>query len=176
VSALYCYAWDTAAVASRESVVATLLFTDIVGSTERAAALGDRRWRELIEQHHALVRRELQLAHGRELDTAGDGFFASFDRPAGAVRCARGIVAAMNGLGLAVRAGVHAGECELVDGKPTGIAVHAGARVLQHAAAGEVLVSSTVKELVAGSGLRFEDRGAHELGGIPGEWRLYAAA
>jgi Adenylate cyclase, family 3 (some proteins contain HAMP domain) len=140
-------------------VLATVLFTDIVGSTERATELGDRRWREVLEQHHALVRSELARARGREVDTAGDGFFAAFDGPARAVRCAKSIVDGVQGLGIAVRSGLHTGECELLDGKVAGIAVHTGARVAAHAGPGEVLVSSTVKDLVAGSGLEFEDRG-----------------
>jgi class 3 adenylate cyclase len=150
------------------------LFTDIVGSSERAAELGDRAWRELLERHHALVRRELLRFRGREVDTAGDGFFASFDGPARAIRCASAIVERVGELGLEVRAGLHTGECEVVDGKVAGIAVHTGARVAAHAEPGEVLVSSTVKDLVAGSGLRFVDRGAHELKGVSGEWRLFA--
>jgi class 3 adenylate cyclase/pimeloyl-ACP methyl ester carboxylesterase len=168
--------WEGAA-AEREPdrVLATVLFTDIVGSTEKMAALGDARWREVLEQHHSLVRRELALGRGREVDTAGDGFFAAFDGPARAVRCACAIADAVRDLGIEVRAGLHAGECELVDGKVAGIAVHTGARVASFAGPGEVLVSSTVKDLVAGSGLEFDDRGIHELKGIPGEWRLYAA-
>jgi class 3 adenylate cyclase len=158
-----------------DRVLATVLFTDIVCSTERATKLGDRRWREVLEQHHALVRSELARARGREVDTAGDGFFAAFDGPARAVHCAKSIVAAVQDLGIAVRSGLHTGECELLDGKVAGIAVHTGARVAAHAGPGEVLVSSTVKDLVAGSGLEFEDRGVQELKGIPGEWRLYAA-
>jgi class 3 adenylate cyclase len=153
---------------------ATVLFTDIVGSSERLAALGDRAWRGLLEQHHVLVRRELARFRGVEVDTAGDGFFASFDGPARAIRCASSIVEAMSELDLDVRAGLHTGECEVVDGKVAGIAVHTGARVASHAAPGEVLVSSTVKDLVAGSGIGFVDRGARELKGVPGEWRLYA--
>jgi class 3 adenylate cyclase len=139
------------------------------------AELGDRAWRELLERHHALVRRELSRARGREVDTAGDGFFAAFDGPARAVRCAKSIVEGVRELSIEVRSGLHTGECELVDGKVAGIAVHTGARVAAHARAGEVLVSQTVKDLVAGSGLEFEERGAHELKGVPGEWRLYAA-
>ena len=154
----------------------TVLFTDIVGSTEQAATVGDRRWRELLEEHHALIRRQLVRFRGRELDTAGDGFFASFDGPARAIRCACAITEGVRELGLEVRAGLHTGECELVDGKVGGIAVHIGARVAKEATAGEVLVSSTVKDLVAGSGLQFEERGAAELRGVPGEWRLYAVA
>jgi pimeloyl-ACP methyl ester carboxylesterase len=156
--------------------LATVLFTDIAGSTERIAQLGDRRWREVLEAHHALVRRELERFRGREVDTAGDGFFAAFDGPARAVRCALGIRDAVRPLGIDVRAGVHAGECEEIGGKIGGLAVHIGARVAGLAGPGEVLVSSTVKDLVAGSGLRFADRGTHELKGIPDRWRLFAAA
>jgi class 3 adenylate cyclase len=155
-------------------VLATVLFTDIVGATERAAALGDRRWRDLLEGHHAVVRRELGRFRGREIDTAGDGFLATFDGPARAVRCARSVSDGVHGLGLEVRAGLHTGEVELLDDKVSGLAVHIGARVAAAAGPGEVLVSSTVKDLVAGSGLRFEDRGAHALRGVPGEWRLFA--
>jgi pimeloyl-ACP methyl ester carboxylesterase len=164
-------AWEEA---EPDRVLATVLFTDIVGSSEKAASLGDRGWRELLERHHAEVRRQLVRFRGKEVDTAGDGFFASFDGPARAIRCATAIVESMPELGLEVRAGLHTGECELVDDKVAGIAVHTGARVASQARPGEVLVSSTVKDLVAGSGLAFEDRGAHELKGIPGEWRFYA--
>jgi class 3 adenylate cyclase len=157
-----------------DRVLATVLFTDIVGSSEKAASLGDRAWRELLERHHAVVRHQLARFRGVEVDTAGDGFFASFDGPARAIRCACAIVEAVPELGLEVRAGVHTGECELANGKVAGIAVHTGARVASLAQADEVLVSSTVKDLVAGSEIVFEDRGAHELKGIPGEWRLYA--
>src|ERR671931_2336394 len=159
-----------------ERILTTVLFTDIVGSTERAAQLGDRAWRELIARHHAAVRSEIARFRGQEIDTAGDGVFASFDGPARAIACARAIRRILGDLGLDIRAGVHTGECELDGGKPRGIAVHIGARVAHQAAPGEVLVSSTVKDLVAGSGLEFEDRGAHELKGVPGEWRLYAVA
>jgi class 3 adenylate cyclase/pimeloyl-ACP methyl ester carboxylesterase len=159
-----------------ESVLATILFTDLVGSTATAAELGDRRWRELLEQHHALVRRELARYRGIELDTAGDGFFARFDGPARAIRCACAIRDAIGELGLEVRAGVHTGECELLDGKVAGIAVSIGARVAARAEPGEVLVSQTVRDLVAGSGLAFDDRGVAELKGVPGEWRLYGVA
>jgi class 3 adenylate cyclase len=157
-----------------ERVLATVLFSDIVGSSEKAAALGDRAWRELLERHHELVRRQLVRFRGKEMDTAGDGFFAAFDGPARAIRCGCAIAEAMPEIGLAVRVGLHTGECELVDGKMAGIAVHTGARVAGNAQPGEVLVSSTVKDLVAGSGLLFEDRGPHQLKGIPGEWRLFA--
>lgn len=163
--------WDEAA---SDRVLATVLFTDIVESSERLASLGDRAWRDLLERHHALVRRELARFRGVEVDTAGDGFFASFDGPARAIRCASAIVSAMGDLELDVRVGLHTGECEVVDGKVAGIAVHTGARVASHAEAGEVLVSSTVKDLVAGSGIVFADRGVRELKGVPGEWRLYA--
>jgi pimeloyl-ACP methyl ester carboxylesterase len=162
--------------AEPDRVLATVLFTDIVGATERAAELGDRRWRELLEEHHARVRRELSRHRGREVDTAGDGFLATFDGPARAIRCARGIVEAVSGLGLAVRAGLHTGECELHEDKVTGIAVHIGARVAALAGAGEVLVSSTVRDLVAGSGISFADRGSHALKGVPGEWRVFQVA
>jgi class 3 adenylate cyclase len=157
-----------------DRVLATVLFTDIVDSSQRAAELGDRAWRELLGVHHAAVRRQLERFQGREVDTAGDGFLASFDGPARAVRCAYAIREAVGELGLEVRAGLHTGEVELADGKVTGIAVHTGARVAALAAPGEVLVSNTVKDLVAGSGLEFDDRGTHELKGVPGEWRLYA--
>ena len=161
-------------VAEPDRVLATVLFTDIVGSTERAAALGDRGWRELLESHHALVRRELVRFRGREIDTAGDGFLATFDGPARAVRCACAISGAVKDLGIEIRAGLHTGECEVMGDKLGGIAVHIGARVSAVAAPGEVLVSSTVKDLVAGSGLEFEDRSMHALKGIPGGWRLFA--
>jgi class 3 adenylate cyclase len=157
-----------------DRVLSTVLFTDIVGSTERAASLGDQAWRELLQRHHELVRRELTRHRGKELDTAGDGFFASFDGPARAIRCGCAVIEGVRGLGLDVRAGLHTGECELVDGKVGGIAVHIGARVAAEATPGEVLVSSTVKDLVAGSGIAFADRGLTELKGIPGEWRLFA--
>ena len=159
-----------------DRVLATVLFTDIVGSTARAAELGDRAWRSVVEDHHALVRAQLARHRGREVDTAGDGFFAAFDGPARAIRCATAIAAGVRTLGLEVRAGLHTGECELVDGKVGGIAVAIGARVAAQASPGEVLVSSTVKDLVAGSGIEFEERGAAELKGVPGEWRLFAVA
>jgi len=158
-----------------DSVLATVLFTDIVGSTERAAELGDRAWRELLERHHALVRRELTRFRGEERDTAGDGFFATFDGPARAIRCAQALVDGIRDLGLEVRAGVHTGECELHDGKVAGLAVSIGARVAASAGASEVLVSQTVKDLVAGTGLLLDDRGERELKGVPGNWRVYRA-
>ena len=169
-------AWTTALHREPDRQLATLLFTDIVDSTAHMAKLGDAGWRELLERHHALVRRELTRARGQEVDTAGDGFFASFDGPARAVRCAKSIVESVRDLGIDVRSGLHTGECELVDGKVSGIAVHTGARVAAHAGPSEVLVSSTVKDLVAGSGLEFDDRGIRELKGVPGEWRLYAVS
>jgi len=159
-----------------ERVLATVLFSDIVGSTERAVALGDRAWRDLLGRHHAIVRHELELHRGREVDTAGDGFLASFDGPARAIRCAKSIRDAVRRLGIETRIGLHTGECERVDDKLAGIAVHTGARVMAQAAPGEVLVSSTVKDLVAGSGLDFLDHGTHVLKGIPGEWRLFVVA
>jgi class 3 adenylate cyclase len=159
-----------------ERVLATVLFTDIVGSTERARELGDRRWRELVDRHHDLVRNELVRFRGHEVDTAGDGFFATFDGPARAVRCARSIVDDVHGIGLDIRAGLHTGEVVLAGSDVRGIAVHTGARVAAQAGAGEVLVSQTVKDLVAGSGIEFEERGSRELKGLAGEWRLYAVS
>jgi class 3 adenylate cyclase len=170
-------AWaDLPERAEPTTVLATLLFTDIVGSTERMAELGDRRWRELIQEHHSLVRRQLSRFRGVEMDTAGDGFFARFDGPARGIQCAQAITVAVQPLGIRVRAGLHTGECEVADDKVAGIAVSIGARVAAAAEADEVLVSSTVKDLVAGSGLAFEDRGVRELKGVPGEWRLYSLA
>jgi class 3 adenylate cyclase len=157
-----------------DTVLTTVLFTDIVGSTERAAELGDRAWRDLLGRHHAAVRRELARFHGQELDTAGDGFFATFDGPARAIRCAQAIIADVGELGLDVRAGLHTGECELHDGKLAGIAVSVGARVAGEAGPGQVVVSGTVTDLVAGSGIEFEELGMRILKGVPGEWKLYA--
>jgi pimeloyl-ACP methyl ester carboxylesterase len=165
--------WDAV---ETERVLATVLFTDIVGSTAMLAELGDRRWRELLAEHHARVRRQLARFRGRELDTAGDGFFASFDGPARGIRCACAIVESLRDLGVEVRAGLHTGECEEVDGKVGGIAVHIGARVATQAGPGEVVVSRTVKDLVAGSGIDFDERGTAELKGVPGEWQLFAVA
>jgi class 3 adenylate cyclase len=159
-----------------ERVLATVMFTDIVGSTERAAELGDAAWSSLLRSHHTLVRRELARYRGREMDTAGDGFYATFDGPARAIRCACAVRDAVRELGLEIRAGLHAGECELLDGKAAGIAVSIGARVASSAEPGEVLVSSTVRDLVAGSGIAFDDRGSTALKGVPGEWRLFAVA
>lgn len=160
--------------ADTDRVLATVLFTDIVGATEHAARAGDRSWHDLLDSHHALVRRELERFRGREIDTAGDGFLATFDGPARAVRCACAISRGVRALGIEIRAGLHTGECERMGEKLGGIAVHTGARVAAVAHAGEVLVSSTVKDLVAGSGLVFQDRGARALKGVPGEWRLFA--
>lgn len=157
-----------------DRVLATVLFTDIVGSTARAAELGDQRWRDLLTSHNAVVRAELARFHGREVNTAGDGFLATFDGPARAIRCACAVRDAVRSLGIEIRAGLHTGECELMGDDVGGIAVHTGARVAASAAPGEVLVSSTVKDLVAGSRLRFADRGTHELRGVPGKWRLFA--
>ncbi len=159
---------------STEQVLVTILFTDIVGSTELMAKLGDAGWAGLLQQHHATVRRELARFHGRELDTAGDGFFAVFDGPARAVRAADSIARAVEALGLTVRAGLHTGECEVSDGKVAGIAVSIGARICALAGPGQVLVSGTVKDLVAGSELRFTDHGEHSLKGIPEKRSLYA--
>ena len=167
-------AGDRVPLARADRVLATVLFTDIVGSTERASQLGDRAWRDLLQRHHAVVRRRITQFRGEEVDTAGDGFFASFDGPGRAIECARTLVEDVRALGLELRVGLHTGECERHDGRLTGIAVPVGARVADAAQPGEVLVSSTVKDLVAGSGLEFDDRGVRELKGVPGEWRLYA--
>ena len=157
-----------------DRVLATVLFTDIVGSTAHAAGMGDQRWRDLLGSYQALVRGELARSRGREVKTLGDGFLATFDGPARAIRCACAIRDSVRPLGIEIRAGLHTGECELMDDDVGGIAVHIGARVASSAAPSEVLVSSTVKDLVAGSGLRFADRGTHHLHGVPGEWRLFA--
>jgi class 3 adenylate cyclase len=157
-----------------DTVLATVLFTDIVGSTQMQSALGSHAWKELIERHHAVVRETLQRWHGVEVDTAGDGFYATFDGPARAVRCAQDIVRLVRELGIEVRAGVHTGECEIVDGKCTGLTVSIGARVASTAGPSEVRVSQTVKDLVAGSGLSFKDLGEHQLKGVFERWRLYA--
>jgi class 3 adenylate cyclase len=159
-----------------DTVLATVLFTDLVGSTTHTAELGDREWRSLLERHNEVVRMELARFRGVEIDTAGDGFFASFDGPARAIACAREIVDRMPDLGLEARAGIHTGECERVGEKLAGLAVNVGARVSAAAGAREVLVSQTVKDLVAGSEIEFEDRGSHELKGVPGKWRLYAVS
>ena len=160
----------------RNRVLATVVFTDIVESTALATELGDRAWRELLERHHALVRKELARYRGREIDTAGDGFLASFDGPARAVRFASRVQEAVRELGIEIRAGVHTGECELHGEKLAGVAIHIGARIAGLAGPGEILVSSTVRDLVAGSGITFEDRGERELRGLPDRWRVYAVA
>ena len=157
-----------------DRVLTTVLFTDVADSTERAAKLGDRDWRKLLGSFYEAVRGELTRFRGRELDTAGDSFFASFDGPARAIRAAQAIGDAVRPLGLELRTGLHTGECEVIGDKLGGIAVHIGARVAGEAKPGEIVVSSTVKDLVAGSGIEFEDRGVHPLKGLPGEWRLYA--
>jgi class 3 adenylate cyclase len=157
-----------------DRILATILFTDIVGSTELAAKLGDRAWSELLERHHGLVRRQLERFRGREIDNAGDGFLSSFDGPARAIHCARAISESVTALGLSIRAGVHTGECELANGKLAGIAVHIAARIASLARAEEVLVSTTVKDLVVGSSIAFAPRGSHELKGVPGTWEIYA--
>ena len=159
-----------------DRVLATVLFTDIVGSTEHLARIGDTRWREMLDRHRAIARREIASFRGREINTAGDGFFATFDGPARGVRCAMGIQDAARRLGIAVRAGLHTGEVELHRDDVAGMAVHIGARVAALADGNETLVSSTVKDLVSGSGLRFHDRGTRVLKGVPGEWQLYAAS
>jgi class 3 adenylate cyclase len=159
-----------------DSVLATVLFTDLVGSTEHAAELGDRAWRDILERHYARVRSELGRYRGTEVDSAGDGFFCRFEGPARAIACARRIVEGATELGLQVRAGIHTGECEVVGEKIAGISVVTGSRISSLAASGEVLVSSTVKDLVAGSGFAFEDRGEHELKGVPGVWKLFVVA
>ena len=161
--------------AEPDRMLTTILFADIVGSTERVVALGDRKWRASLDSFYALARRELERHRGREIDTAGDGFFASFDGPARAVRCAQAIGDGTKLLGLDLRAGVHTGEVEVSGAKIAGVTVHVGARIMSKAAPGEVLVSNTVRDLVAGSGITFEDRGTHILKGVPGEWRLSRA-
>ena len=158
---------------SPERVLATVLFTDIVGSTELAVSLGDRRWRDLVAAHHRAVRAQLKRFRGREIDTAGDGFFATFDRPAQAISCAAAIIESLRPLGIEIRAGIHAGEVEVSDGKAGGIAVHTAARVLATAQPGEIVATATIKELVAGSDIEFVDRGTTSLKGIPGDWRLF---
>jgi class 3 adenylate cyclase len=163
-------------VVEPDRVLATVLFTDIVDSTRRIAELGDRAWRATLERFYALVRSEVGRFRGCEVDTAGDGYLATFDGPARAIRCAQSLRDAVKTLGLSVRQGLHAGECELIRGKPGGLSVHIGARVAAKAAPDEILVSRTVRDLVVGSSLRFEDRGdRHELKGVPGAWQLFAA-
>jgi len=155
-------------------VLATVLFTDVVGSTETATRVGDRAWRSLLERHHQVVRRALARWRGREIDTAGDGFLATFDGPARAIRCAVAATEGIRDLGLQIRAGLHTGEVEIAGGDVRGIAVHIGSRVSSLAAPGEVLVSRTVADLVAGSGIVLAERGEHELKGVSGTWLVYA--
>jgi class 3 adenylate cyclase/alpha-beta hydrolase superfamily lysophospholipase len=159
-----------------DRMLATVLFTDIVDSTRRAAQLGDAAWRRLLEDHDVIFRRSLQRHRGREVKRTGDGFLATFDGPARAIRCAEEVADAVRSLGIDVRAGLHTGECEIMNGDVGGLAVHIGARVMARAGPGEVLVSSTVKDLVVGSGIDFQERGSHDLKGVPGEWRLFAVA
>jgi class 3 adenylate cyclase len=165
---------DLSPVRPPDRVLATLLFSDIVDSTPRAASLGDSGWRDLLQRHHAVVRGALARYDGAEIDSSGDGFFASFEGPGRAIECARALHEEVGALGLEIRIGIHTGECERIDGKLGGIAVPIGSRIMSLAGPGDVLVSSTVRDLVAGSGLEFEERGTHELKGVPGEWRLYA--
>src|SRR5262249_52878404 len=160
--------------AEPDRVLATILFVDVVGSTQRAAELGDRRWRDLLARYYAAVRRELARFRGREIDTAGDGVFPTLDGPARAIRCASAAIEGVGRLGIEIRAGLHTGECEVIGDKVSGIAVHTAARVAGEAAANEVLVSSTVRDLVAGSAIRFREAGTHALKGVPGKWRLFA--
>jgi class 3 adenylate cyclase len=160
--------------AEPDRALLTVMFTDIVGSTDRAVDLGDRRWRDLLDTHQVVVRRELTRHRGNEVNTTGDGFLATFDGPARAIRCAVRMREELRQLGIEIRVGLHTGECELLGDDIGGVAVHIGARVEARAMPGEVLVSSTVKDLVVGSGLQFEDRGTHTLKGIPDEWRLFA--
>jgi class 3 adenylate cyclase len=164
----------SAAVHEPDKVLATVLFSDIVSSTEQSAVLGDAGWRDTLGEHHARIRRQLARFRGVELDTSGDGFFARFDGPARAIRCALAIHETVQDMGLQLRIGIHTGECEVLDGKVTGIAVAIGARVAGKAAGGEVLVSQTVKDLVAGSDITFEDHGLTQLKGVPGQWQLFA--
>jgi class 3 adenylate cyclase len=160
---------------SAERVLATVMFIDIVGSTDRAVELGDAAWRGVLQNYYAIVRRTLARFRGREANVAGDGFLATFDGPARAVRCALELVKEVRQLGIEIRAGVHIGECEVMGDDVGGVAVHAGARIMAEARPGEVLASSTIKDLVAGSGLSFIDRGEHALKGVPGQWRLFTA-
>jgi class 3 adenylate cyclase/pimeloyl-ACP methyl ester carboxylesterase len=175
VSAIASFVTGAAPVPEPERVLMSVLFTDVVGSTARAAQLGDRRWRELLERHDAVVRRQLERYRGVEVKRTGDGVLATFDGPARAIRCAHAVADELKADELSLRASVHAGEVEILDGDIGGIAVHIGARVLVKAEPGEVLVTGTVRDLVAGSGIEFSDRGAHALKGVPGRWRLYAA-
>jgi len=174
VDAIEEFLTGSISTAESDRILATVLFTDIVGSTVKAAAIGDRRWRDLLEGHHSAVRRNLDRFRGREVKTTGDGFLAVFDGPTRGVRCACAIADEIRPLGIEVRAGLHTGECEIMGDDYGGLAVHIGARVAALAGPGEVLVSSTVKDLVAGSGLHFNDYGSRSLKGVPGEWRIFA--
>ena len=162
--------------AARTRIVATVMFTDIVGSTERAVALGDRAWTDLLELHNARIRAQLRRSGGREIDTAGDGFLAWFEAPSVALNCARGVLESVADIGVELHIGLHTGECEVAGDKLRGTAVHIGARIAAQANPGEILVSQTVRDLLVGSGTEFQDRGTHEMRGLPGQWRLYAAA
>jgi DNA-binding NarL/FixJ family response regulator/class 3 adenylate cyclase len=157
-----------------ERVLATVLFTDIVGSTDLASRIGDREWKELLETHHRVIRSHLERLGGREMDTAGDGFFAVFDSPGRGIECAKEILTSLRELGMEIRVAVHMGECEVIGRKLGGVAVHVGARILSTAGPGEVRVSSTVRDVVSGGGVQFLDQGIHALKGIPGEWHLYS--
>jgi class 3 adenylate cyclase len=159
--------------ADRGTLLATLMFTDIVQSSGVAEELGDRRWRELLARHHALVRRELKRFNGRELDTAGDGFFAAFTRPADGLRCAAAIIDGVRELGVEIRVGLHVGEAEVFGSKLSGMTVHIAARTMAAAGPGEIVITGVLRDLVPGAGFRLEDRGIHQLKGVPGEWRLY---
>ncbi|MEA2461838.1 MAG: hypothetical protein QOH90_2015, partial [Actinomycetota bacterium] len=159
---------------SKERLLLTVMFTDIVDSTRLASELGDRRWREVLSRHHAIVRKQLKRHGGREVDTAGDGFFATFDQPARAVACARAAADELARLDINIRAGVHMGEVEVEGRDVSGLAVHIGSRIMAMAGPGEVLVSSTVRDLMSGSDLSFDDKGTHALKGVPAEWRVYA--
>jgi class 3 adenylate cyclase len=175
VKAVEVFMTGTSHIAEAQEVLKTLLVTDIVDSTAIASRLGDLKWTELLSRHHHVVRQQLTQYRGQELDTAGDGFMAAFDGPARAVRCACAILEQVRPLGISLRAGVHTGECEVFGSKFAGLAVHIAARVGARANANQVLVTSTVKDLVAGSQLGFSDCGIASLKGIPGEWRLFAA-
>ena len=165
---------DITTAVETERFLSALLFTDIVASTANAASVGDKGWRNLVERHHEVIREELQRYRGVEVDTAGDGFYATFGTPSWAIECALAIRARVREVGIDVRIGIHVGECEIVAGKVGGMAVSLGARVMAHAGAGEILVSQTVKDVLTGSGLQFVDRGQVSLKGVPGEWTLYA--
>jgi class 3 adenylate cyclase len=176
LSDIYEFITGERPIDSSDRVLATVLFFDIAASTERAAALGDTAWRNLLNSYYAVVRKELARYRGKETNTTGDSFLATFDGPARAIRCALAVAVAVRQLGIEVRAGVHTGECELMGDNIGGIAVHAGARIMAKAKPGSVVVSSTVKDLVAGSGINFQDLDVHQLKGLPGEWKLFSAS